>query len=83
MQLLKDLRVLHNVVGTVYPYMVEESLCYGNSEIHPLFVCPVPSPHESLSSGTLGHICSSILGIEAIELLGDELLTGYGHESAE
>ena len=82
-QLLKDLRVLHDVVGTVYPYMVEGSLRYGKMEIHPLFVSPVPSSHELLSSGTLGHICCNILGMEAIELLGDGLLTGYGHESAE
>ena len=29
-QLLKDLRVLHDVVGTAYPYyMVDGALCYG------------------------------------------------------
>ena len=70
-------------MGTVYPYMVEGSLCYGQNEIHPLFVCPVPQAHETQSSGTLGHICCNILGMEAIELPGDDLLTGYGHESAE
>lgn len=82
-KLLKDLEVLHDVAGTVYPYIIEGSLCYGLNEIHPLFISEVPSQHESLASGTLGHICCNILGLEAIELLGDGLLTGYGYESAE
>ena len=81
-ELLRDLRILQDVVGTVYPYMINGSLCYGERKIHPLFVCPVPPQHESETSGTRGHTCCNILGMEAIELLGDDLLVGYGHESA-
>ena len=75
--LLKDLNVLEEIAGYVYSYMVNGSLCYGERELHPLLINPVPSPHESESSGTLGHPCCNILGMEAVEWLGDDLLTGY------
>ena len=66
-QLLKDLRVLRDIDGTVYPYiMVDGALRYGVEKIYPLLVCLVPQVHESQSLGTEGHMCCNILGMEAV-----------------
>lgn len=73
LSLLKDLDVLEEIVG-MYPYMVNGSLYYGEKEFHPILINPVPSPHELASAGTLGHPCCNILGLEAVELLGDDVL---------
>ena len=80
-KLLKDLNILEEISGSLYQYLVHGSLCYGEEEIHPILINPVPSPHESALSATLGHPCCNILGIEAVELLGDDLLTSYRHQS--
>ena len=81
-KLLKEMNVLEDILGTEHQYniMVKGALCHREEEINLLYVCVVPPPHESEVIGTLGHAWCNILGMEAIELLGDNLLAGYGQD---
>ena len=50
--LLKDLGVLRDVVGTIYPYVVNGSLCYEKKSIHFMYINCVPSPHIIRNAGS-------------------------------
>ena len=66
LEILMEMNLIQEVITGEHPYVVKNAvISHGEWKINPVFVCPVPRPHESQDAGTLGNICCNILGAQA------------------
>lgn len=67
LKILMEMNLIQEVITGEHPYVVKNAvISHGEWKIDPVFVCPVPHPHESQDAGTLGNICCNILGLQGL-----------------
>lgn len=67
LEILMNMNLVQELSTTDHPYVIKNAtLSHGEWEVEPVFVAPVPRPHESQDTGTFGNICCNILGAAAL-----------------
>lgn len=74
LKILMDINIIQEMISGEHPYVIKNAvISHGEWKIDPVFVCPVPRPHENQDTGTFGNICCNILGAQALWHLPDLL----------
>ena len=73
--ILIEMNLIQEIFFNEHPYVIKNAMIsHGKSgKLDPVFVSPVPRPHESQDTGTLGNICCNILGAQGLWYLPDLL----------
>ena len=72
LEILREMNLLQEVVIATggpagHPYVAKNAvISHGEWKIDPVFISPVPHPHESQDAGTIGNICCNILGAQGL-----------------
>ena len=67
LEILMNMNLVQELTTTDHPYVIKNAiLSHGEWELEPVFMCPVPRPHESQDTGSFGNICCNILGARAL-----------------